>query len=187
MAVCDDYRSDLLISDEENPMLCIDGREHQILKIYKKCCEIITTSSFDEKDISKRYAGALKKGISLESVLAEGSLVRSFAKELLPKNRLLRKGITIASSAVIDTVLEHYSQSNTEVLAEPGTKTIDYAECEDIQFLKLDMKKDADIGAIKFVLSNSKEVIFFYSDNDESVMRACSMINSFVNDTKRTY
>ena len=158
----------------------VDGGEKQILKVYENYCEIITSEDFDEEEVSKKYARSMKKGISLESMLSDGTVVQALAMGMMSKKGLVKTGMSIASSVALGSALDHYFPGRAEIMATPGVREINYLDCEDIQFLRLNTEKEDCIGAIKFVLTNSKEYSFFYSHNEKQVLKARASIDDLV-------
>lgn len=170
----------------EKGLVCrLNGHEKQQIKVYKEYCQIITYKDFNEDEISKKYEKSLKKGFSIESIISDGTAVKTLAMGLISKKSLIKTGMTIASSVALNSVMDkHLSGNNKEVLVTPGVKTIDYAECEDIQFMKHDSERDGCIGMLKFILRSSTEYYFFFSHENSAVKQIYVTINELINDAK---
>lgn len=169
---------------EEGLVYKFYGGEDQILKVYEDYCQIITLEDFDEDEMSKKYARSMKKGVSLESIFSDGAAVKSLAMGLISKKSLVKTGMSLASSVVLNSAIDHYFPGNADVLATPGIKTINYIDCEDIKLMKHNTDREECIGAIKFLLNSSKEYNFFYSYNNSSAKNVCTTINELVGQIK---
>lgn len=169
---------------EEGLLYRFDGDEEQIIKVYKDYCQIITSEDFDESDISKRYARSMKKGMSLESIFSDGAAVKTLAMGLMSKKSLVKTGMSLASSMALNSAIDHYFPGNVEISVMPGIKRINYIDCEDIRFMKHDTDREDCIGAIKFILPSSGEYNFFYSYNNSSAKKVCTIINELVGEAK---
>lgn len=169
---------------EEGLVYKFYGGEDQILKVYEDYCQIITLEDFDEDEMSKKYARSMKKGVSLESIFSDGAAVRSLAMGLISKKSLVKTGMSLASSVVLNSAIDYYFPGKADVLATPGIKTINYIDCEDIKLMKHNTDREECIGAIKFLLNSSKEYNFFYSYNNSSAKNVCTTINELVGQIK---
>lgn len=169
---------------EDGLILKIDGGEKQVIKVYDEYCTIFTSNNFDEENVSKRYARALKKGPSFDSLICEAGKVSSLTKGLVSNKTLISTGVSIAKSVAVHSAMNYLYPETIDLVVSPGKKKIYFEESVDVQLMKYNPDKDESIGCIKFSYDNTREELFFFSRQQNKIIEACGVINELISKAK---
>lgn len=158
-------------------LYAIDGCEGQKLKVFEDHCILITIDGkFDVDKLSVAYAKALKSGQPKESLISN-SVAKSFARSLL-SGGVVKAGISLATSAVIDKAADKYAPDKATFEVFKGSFNIDY---HTFTYAEHQKAGENEVGFIRFVNAKSgshrsDDVLFFFSTNTDKLDKAYEAI-----------
>lgn len=158
-------------------LYAIDGGEGQKLKVFTDHCVLITDDDeFDVDKASVAYATALKSGQPKESLISNNT-AKFLARSVL-SGGIVRAGISLATSAVIDAAADKYVPQKASFKVTRGNFRIDYRT---YTYAEYQTVGNCEVGFIRFVNGRSggrqtDDVLFFFGEDSVKLDNAYSAI-----------
>lgn len=143
--------------------------EGQTLKVYETHCILKTHGSFDDDEISKKYAKLLKK-----SKLGGGLISNNVAQALVHSvlgGGIVKAGVSLATSAVVSATANAISPNRASFKVRKGNQTLSYDYYDIVEFQKvLPIGFEDELGYMRFrssfqTTSDENSFIFFFDHN----------------------
>lgn len=162
--------------------------EGQKLIVFETHCILETYGSFDEEEMSKKYAKLLRK-----SGQGGGLLSNSTAQALVRGalgGGIVKTGISLATSAVVNVAADAIAPNRTSFKVKKGKFTMNYDYYDIVEYQKvLSIGYEDELGYMRFRSSQqptdvSNAVMFFF-ENNYSAEKMYNYICDRIEDAKR--
>ena len=167
---------------DENLIGGVSGFDGQKLKVYKSYCVLITPQTFDKEDVAEVYREMMQISGRRKKEDEEEVNVLSLASNFL-KGGILKTGAKFALSMMSDSSQKHTNQTvnaNKDIHIVYGEYTINYDECNVVDFQGTVKEGENYLGYMRFKKDNGEEAMFFFEDGEQEKRNLCGEINELI-------